>query len=105
GCTGVDSGDTRDGTGACPVAKPHPYWGKVAATLGGRFPEEWKGARTTTQRWFTDPVVNTEGVDRGLGIIFTHDHYGPSTHQQIGLYLTLLAEPAGSAWGVNASRQ
>jgi len=24
------------------------------------------------------PVVNVAGVDRGLGIIFTHDHYGPS---------------------------
>ncbi len=68
---------------------------------GGGFPEEWLGARTTTQRWFTDPVVNTEGVDRGLGIIFTHDHYGPSTHQQIGLYSTLLTEPAGSTWAHN----
>ncbi|EHR73475.1 hypothetical protein BurJ1DRAFT_4689 [Burkholderiales bacterium JOSHI_001] len=93
--------DARNGTGACPVAKDHPYWGKVAAQLGGRFPEHWKGARTTTQRWFSDPVVNTEGVDRGLGIIFTHDHYGPSTHQQIGLYSTVLTEPAGSAWAHN----
>lgn len=100
-CVGVDSGDPRDGTGECPVAKDHPYWGKVAAQLGGRFPDEWKGARTTMQRWFTDPVVNTEGVDRGLGIIFTHDHYGPSTHQQIGLYSTLLTEPAGSRWVMN----
>jgi hypothetical protein len=104
-CVGADSGDPRDGTGACPVAKPHPYWGKVAAQLGGRFPEEWKGARTTQQRWFTDPVVNTEGVDRGLGIVFTHDHYGPSTHQQIGLYSTLLAEPAGSRWVMNETGQ
>ena len=32
------------------------------------------------------------------GIIFTHDHYGPSTHQQIGLYATVLTEPAGSRW-------
>ncbi|MBL0393011.1 hypothetical protein JJ685_17870 [Ramlibacter monticola] len=104
-CTGVESGDPRDGTGACPVAKDHPYWGKVAAQLGGRFPEEWRGARTTMERWFTDPVVNTEGVDRGLGIVFTHDHYGPSTHQQIGLYSTLLAEPAGSRWVMNETGQ
>ena len=104
-CVGVDFGDPRDGTGTCPVAKDHPYWGKVAAQLGGRFPEEWKGARTTMERWFSDPVVNTEGVDRGLGIVFTHDHYGPSTHQQIGLYSTLLTEPAGSRWVMNENGQ
>ena len=80
------------------VAKPHPYFAGVAAGLGGRFPVAWLGARTTTQRWFADPVVNVAGVDRGLGIIFTHDHYGPSTHQQIGLYATALTEPAGSRW-------
>jgi len=94
------------GAGAVPVPTTlaeadHPYFGSVAAALGGGFPEAWKGARTTTQRWFTDPVVNTERVDRGLGIIFTHDHYGPSTHQQIGLYSTLLTEPAGSTWAHN----
>ena len=38
------------------------------------------------------------GVDRGLGLTFSHDHYGPSTFQQIGLYSTILAEPAGSTW-------
>jgi predicted RNase H-like HicB family nuclease len=59
---------------------------------------EWAGARTTIERWFFDPVVNVDGVDRGLGIIFTHDHYGPSTHQQVGLYSTVLVEPAGSTW-------
>jgi len=90
-------------TGAVPAefaagtAEPlaHPYFGTVAPA---QLAPLWVGARTTTQRWFADPVVNTEGVDRGLGIIFTHDHYGPSTHQQIGLYATVLAEPAGSAW-------
>jgi len=80
---------------------PHPYFGPVAAALGGAFPERWAGARTTTQRWFFDPVVNVEGVDRGLGIIFSHDHYGPSTHQQIGLYSTVLTEPANSLWKHN----
>jgi hypothetical protein len=64
------------------------------------FPE-WNGARVTIQRWFADPVINRDFVDRGLGIIFTHDHYGPSTHQQIGLYATLLVEPAGSIWKHN----
>jgi hypothetical protein len=59
---------------------------------------DWLGARTTIQRWFADPVVNVDTVDRGLGIIFTHDHYGPSTVQQIGLYSTVLVEPARSTW-------
>lgn len=93
--------DARNNTQACPVEKDHPYFGSVAASLGGRFPEVWKGARTTMQRWFADPVVNAMGVDRGLGIIFTHDHYGPSSHQQVGLYATVLAEPAGSKWVQN----
>jgi len=79
---------------------PHPYFGQVA---GDNFADLFLGARTTTQRWFADPVVNAEGIDRGLGIIFTHDHYGPSTHQQIGLYATVLAEPAGSTWLNNES--
>lgn len=98
GCTATDG---RNNTPACPVEQDHPYFGSVAAKLGGRFPEVWKGARTTMQRWFADPVVNALGVDRGLGIIFTHDHYGPSSHQQIGLYATVLAEPAGSTWVQN----
>lgn len=91
----------RLAAGAAPVAtldgrttlqaRAHPYFGQF-----GR--EDWVGARTTLQRWFADPVVNARGVDRGLGNIFTHDHFGPSTHQQIGLYATVLTEPAGSTW-------
>jgi len=69
----------------------HPFFGQFNRP-------DWIGARTTMQRWFADPVVNTLGVDRGLGIIFTHDHFGPSTHQQIGLYATVLTEPAASRW-------
>ncbi len=71
--------------------QPHPYFGQFNNP-------EWLGARTTLQRWFFDPLLNAENVDRGLGIIFSHDHYGPSTHQQIGLYSTVLVEPAGSTW-------
>ena len=77
-------------------AQPHPYF----AAAGMNDPD-WVGARTTIQRWFTDPVVNNQNEDRGLGIIFTHDHYGPSTHQQVGLYATILAEPAKSIWKHN----
>ncbi|TDF82172.1 manganese-oxidizing multicopper oxidase MnxG [Pseudomonas sp. H9] len=85
------AGDPREGTAACPVAKAHPYFGRFGRA-------DWLGARTAMQRWFADPVVNVHNVDRGLGTIFTHDHLGPSTHQQLGLYATVLAEPAGSTW-------
>ncbi|HLF10657.1 MAG TPA: hypothetical protein VJA26_05540, partial [Gammaproteobacteria bacterium] len=75
----------------------HPFFAQF--TQFGACPSgPWCGTRSTMQRWFADPVVNVQGVDRGLGIIFTHDHLGPSTHQQIGLYATLLIEPAGSKW-------
>ena len=35
---------------------------------------------------------------RTLRTVFTHDHFGPSTHQQTGLYAALLVEPTGSKW-------
>jgi len=84
-CVGVDSGDPRDGTFTCPVAKPHP----TLKTLG---------AQTTVQRWYVDNVLNNGRVDRTLRTVFTHDHFGPSTHQQAGLYAGLVVEPAGSKW-------
>ena len=91
--------EEREAAGLEPIGphlepKPHPV-------LGAGVRNEWLGSRVTLQRWFADPVVNTDGVDRGLGIIFTHDHYGPSTHQQIGLYATVLTEPASSKWVQN----
>jgi hypothetical protein len=91
--TGVGNPANSQGSGANSplVALSHPFFG---AGQGG----EYTGARTTLQRWFFDPVLNVKQVDRGLGIIFTHDHYGPSTVQQIGLYGTVLAEPKGSRW-------
>jgi hypothetical protein len=86
------------------VAAPHPFF---QTGLGGECdsenPGEYCGARTTIQRILIDPVVNVAGVDRGLGLTFSHDHYGPSTFQQIGLYSTILAEPAGSTWVHNES--
>ena len=65
--------------------RAHPYFG----VLGGQ---------TTVQRWYADPVLNSAGKDRTLRTVFTHDHYGPSTHQQAGVYAGLVVEPAGSAW-------
>ena len=84
-CVGVDSGDPRDGTFTCPKAKPHPYFGTL-------------GAQTTVQRWYADNTLNNNGVDRTLRTVFTHDHFGPSTHQQAGLYAGLVIEPQGSVW-------
>lgn len=84
-CIGVDSGDPRDGTFTCPKAKAHPYFGTL-------------GAQTTIQRWFADDVLNNNRVDRTLRTVFTHDHFGPSTHQQTGLYAGLVIEPKGSVW-------
>lgn len=60
--------------------------------------EVWAGAQTTVQRWYADPVLDDTGKDRTLGTVFTHDHYGPSTHQQAGLYAGLLVEPADASW-------
>jgi hypothetical protein len=57
-----------------------------------------KGAQTTVQRWYADEVLNNAGVDRTLRTVFTHDHFGPSTHQQVGLYAGLVIEPTASIW-------
>ena len=41
---------------------------------------------------------NNRKIDRTLRTVFTHDHFGPSTHQQAGLYAGLLIEPCKSYW-------
>lgn len=73
------------------VAETHPVLG---AGPGG----DWIGAQTTVQRWFVDDVLNLQGTDRTLRTVFTHDHFGPSTHQQVGLYAGLVVEKEGSVW-------
>ena len=96
----IDTGDTGSSTVAGLThltAQPHPFFGD------GKAGQDHLGARTVIQRILIDPVVNVAGIDRGLGLTFTHDHYGPSTFQQIGLYATILAEPAGSVWKHNES--
>jgi hypothetical protein len=65
--------------------RAHPFFGTL-------------GAQTTVQRWFADDVLNNAGQDRTLRTVFTHDHFGPSTHQQIGLYAGLVTEPKNSQW-------
>jgi hypothetical protein len=99
----IDTGDPGSNVVAGQTtlhAVEHPFFGK-GQYVNGHF--EYKGARTTIQRILVDPVVNVDRVDRGLGLTFSHDHYGPSTFQQIGLYSTILAEPVGSTWVHNES--
>ncbi|HEX6095409.1 MAG TPA: copper oxidase [Thermoanaerobaculia bacterium] len=66
-------------------AEKHPYFGTL-------------GAQTTVSRWYADDVRNNAGFDRTLRTVFTHDHFGPSTHQQVGLYAGLVIEPTASEW-------
>ncbi len=70
------------------TAQPHPVFG------GGHF----LGAQTTIQRWWADPLINNSGQDRTIRTVFTHDHFGPSSHQHHGLYGALVIEPRASQW-------
>jgi manganese oxidase len=59
----------------------------------------WVGAQATVQRWYVDSTFSSgTNDDRTYLTIFTHDHFGPSTHQESGLYGGLLVEPACSQW-------
>ncbi len=94
--------DPRNGTFPCPLAKTHPFFG-AGPDKDGDGKGDWIGAQTTVQRWYADPVKDNAGNDRTLRTVFTHDHFGPSTHQQAGLYAGLVIEPAGSSWYHNES--
>ena len=76
------------------TAEPPP----AEICTGANCQPDWLGAQTTVQRWFADPLLNNKGEDRTLRSVFTHDHFSPSTHQQIGLYAALLVEPEKSNW-------
>ncbi len=63
----------------------------------------WCGAQTTIQRWWADPVLNGKPgdkkvKDRTMRTVFTHDHFGPSSHQHHGFYAALVVEPRNSKW-------
>ena len=73
------------------TAKTHPAFGAGPNSA-------WVGAQTTTQRWWADPLVNRAGEDRTIRTVFTHDHFGPSSHQHHGLYAALVVEPTDSVW-------
>ena len=80
-----------------------PQWTKPSGQLSVFGPppghaDAWDGAQTTIQLWEVDALLNNEGVDRTLRTVFTHDHFGPSTHQQAGLYAGMVVEPENSAW-------
>ena len=79
------------GGSATLAAKQHPFFTGP----------EGLGAQIVVERWYADPTVNNNNQDRTLRTVFTHDHFGPSTHQQAGLYAGLLIEPNGSTWADN----
>jgi manganese oxidase len=60
------------------------------------------GAQVVVERWYADRTINNVPApntqDRTLRTVFTHDHFGPSSHQQAGLYAGLLIEPEKSTW-------
>ncbi len=89
----------------CPTdlrpAQPPPAEICSGTPLPPQCTTEWMGAQTTIQRWYLDPLVDDSNVDRTMRTVFTHDHFGPSTHQQAGLYAGLLIEPTGSTWTSN----
>ena len=58
----------------------------------------WCGAQATVQRWWADPVLNDQWKDRTMRAVFTHDHYGPSSHQQHGFYAALIVESKDTVW-------
>jgi hypothetical protein len=73
------------------TARPHPVFGSGPNN-------SFVGAQTTVQRWWADPLLNNNGQDRTIRTVFTHDHFGPSSHQHHGLYAGLVIEPTGSQW-------
>ncbi|HEX5870736.1 MAG TPA: multicopper oxidase domain-containing protein, partial [Longimicrobium sp.] len=93
---GCGFGDPN-GTFECPEAVAHPDFGNGPDEDGDGI-GDWVGAQETVQRWYVDNVLDGTGRDRTLRTVFTHDHFGPSTHQQTGLYAGLVTEPTGSKW-------
>jgi manganese oxidase len=104
--------------GTCPSVEVQKTWNwadeKAIKTEAHVLNQEKRlcGAQRTTQRWWADPILDTTkrkadknykpelGKDKDftLRTVFTHDHFGPSSHQQHGLYAALVVEPANSVW-------
>ena len=87
----------------CPVPKVHPFFTQTQDQDCNGV-NDFLGAQTTVQRWWADPITNQDSTkQRTLRTVFTHDHFGPSTHQQTGLYAGLIVEPPGTTWFHNES--
>jgi hypothetical protein len=83
--------------GRCPAntqaITDHQAWLKIGED------HPYCGAQRTVQRWYADPIFDPKnGKDYTLRTVFTHDHFGPSSHQQHGLYAALVIEPSNSVW-------
>jgi manganese oxidase len=88
----IDAINAGGGLGGVQLTpRAHPFFGPGPNNA-------WVGAQETIQRWFADDVLNNLGQDRTLRTVFTHDHFGPSTHQQAALYAGLVIEPLNSRW-------
>ncbi len=105
----IRNGSWRSCPTCPPLRDPQPPPSLICGTSGSnKCHDDWFGAQTTIQRWYPDPLEGcpngAEGCfgrqkdDRTLRSVFTHDHFGPSTHQQAGLYAGLLVEPERSGW-------
>ncbi|HEX3451115.1 MAG TPA: hypothetical protein VHS97_22865, partial [Isosphaeraceae bacterium] len=99
----VNSGATPEKLRVVPVHEAYPKRANAGDEQNGLFGkpplgQDWDGAQTTIQRWDADPLLNDRGMERTLRTIFTHDHLGSSTHQQVGLYAGLVVEPENSLW-------
>ncbi len=86
---------------ACPPGAPRiPLTAKAIPQLGnGPSPgsNDWVGAQATVRLWYADPLTDLSR-ERSYMTVFTHDHFSPSSHQEIGLYGGVLIEPRSSSW-------
>ncbi len=71
----------------------------VCVSSAGKCSDNGKACTDQDLRLCGSPKADCNpDFDRTLRSVFTHDHFGPSTHQQTGLYAGLMAEPKGSQW-------
>ena len=73
------------------LAVPYTWWSSSihSSTVFRRALER----RPLSSAGIADPTLNNANQDRTLRTVFTHDHFGPSNHQQAGLYAGLVIEP------------
>src|SRR6202030_1849523 len=73
---------------ACPPgARRIPLTAKPIPQLGnGPSPgsNDWVGAQANVRLWYADPLTDLS-QERSYMTVFTHDHFSPSSHQEVGL--------------------